>query len=152
MEIHNRRSIAGLIEKPRRPQRSPIPIYLTLTERMFLLHRIANISGVIEAITHHPDPLLHRSPWTRGTICAAAVRIKDALRELDHVLVISEPDRRVLIEGIEGNRYFLRPGMAKLEHIRIAERLRQKLARELGRRIRQFPLPDQAGSAVSAAA
>jgi hypothetical protein len=116
---------------------------LTDAERMFLLHRLGAVSSVVEAILHPDVPLQMRPQWTRQQMVDHAWTLIRVLRAKPYVLLLSRIDRRLLVEAIEGNTYFMRPAgdpRIKLEYIRQAEALRRKMELAVGSRVRRFKI------------
>jgi hypothetical protein len=120
----------------------PVAIPLTLTERMFMLHRLAQVSSVADALIQTVGPFQFRRQWERPMVVEHTRRLVRLLRTREGgILAGTELDRRLIAEAIEGNTYFVVPTGDRrlvLAHIRQAEALRIKLERAIGQKIRRF--------------
>jgi hypothetical protein len=121
----------------------PVAIPLTLTERMFMLHRLAQVSAVADAIIQPVIPLQFRRQWERPMVVEHVRRLVAVLRTHESIFTGTDLDNRIFAEAIEGNTYFVVPTGDRrlvLAHIRQAEQLRIKLERAIGRKIRRFQI------------
>lgn len=125
--------------------RTAITVPLTTEERNFLLHRLGCVSQVIDTILDRPiQPGGKLKPqWERQNLQRAAWQLIDALRQYPSILIVGDLQKALIVEAIEGNKYFVLPnGDPRLSTfaIRKAEALRFKLSNALHRPIRQFSI------------
>jgi hypothetical protein len=113
----------------------------------FLLARLKDVSGTTEAIVHRPPPGQMISPWNRDHVVQRVRGWVQALRDNPrHIFVITPLDRAVIVEAIEGNRYFAdmhdTDPRLTVDAVRQANALRERIATALGQQIRRVPLGD----------
>ncbi|HTB47050.1 MAG TPA: hypothetical protein VK741_25760 [Acetobacteraceae bacterium] len=144
-----RRPFLEVAAPARSRTRRPVLLNLDDIERALLLHRLADVAGTAEAILHRPPPPgEHVARWQRAQVIARVVSLVAVLRHGRPLLVLSDIDRAVLIEGIEGNRWALALPAADIPLLRAAaqraDALRLKLSRAIDRPIGRMALPARA--------
>jgi hypothetical protein len=84
----------------------PIYLPLSLTQRRFLLYRLADLTATAEAILHRKAPAGSAPRWSREQVLGKTAGLVAALRTAPNVFILGDIDKAIVIEGIEGNRYF----------------------------------------------
>ena len=123
----------------------PIIVSLSMAERAFLLYRMADRTASIEAVLHEQRTGELCSPWDRDTVADHLSGMLGVLRRPGRdLIVISQLDKLLVIQGIECNPYFaqMRDGDPRLNiaAVRKANALRQRLAALFDRPIARIPL------------
>ena len=93
----------------RRSRKLVKPIFLPLsqTQRKFLLYRLADLTATTEAVLHHPPQGRIISQWSREQILTKVRGLVAVLRSDANVFVLGDMAKAIVVEGIEGNPYFV---------------------------------------------